>query len=221
MEITAGKKYGKLTVLHKACQNKYLCACDCGNTIEVFGYHLVSGNTKSCGCLKDTVHVGEKYGKLTVLEKSDRVVKNGPHYWKCKCDCGNIVEVLPAALRDGRAKSCGCIRNVVTIGKRFGNLLVAEKVKTGSNKACKSICKCDCGNTVEFYNSQLISGYAISCGCIPNGKLKVNDAHVKEVFAKLYIELEHKEIFKKEMAKKLNISRPTLDKWIREQKGSV
>ena len=30
---------------------KWLCKCECGNTTEVIGRDLKSGNTKSCGCL--------------------------------------------------------------------------------------------------------------------------------------------------------------------------
>ena len=57
--------------------------------------------------------VGMKFGRLTVLERGrDRVSKNGRKriYWRCKCDCGNIKEVLGDNLRCGYTKSCGCIQ---------------------------------------------------------------------------------------------------------------
>lgn len=52
-----GRKFGKLTVLEELTKRKhgnkvYKCVCDCGNTIDVIGYSLKTGNTKSCGCLK-------------------------------------------------------------------------------------------------------------------------------------------------------------------------
>lgn len=31
---------------------QWICKCDCGNTVIVPGVHLVTGNTKSCGCRK-------------------------------------------------------------------------------------------------------------------------------------------------------------------------
>lgn len=52
------------------------CQCHCGNFFIVDGYSLRSGHTKSCGCLKGNKinEIGNKYGKLTVIEnmKSDK-----------------------------------------------------------------------------------------------------------------------------------------------------
>lgn len=54
-EIT-GKKFERLTVIKrvensKSGQTRWLCRCDCGNETIVWGGHLRSGHTKSCGCL--------------------------------------------------------------------------------------------------------------------------------------------------------------------------
>ena len=50
-----GNKYGRLTVKSRAESNtrrtKWLCLCDCGNEKVVSGENLMSGHTKSCGCL--------------------------------------------------------------------------------------------------------------------------------------------------------------------------
>lgn len=50
---------------------------------------------------------GEKFGKITVIEKSHKRSTNGQIFWKCVCECGNKNEVVGFALRYGRAKSCG------------------------------------------------------------------------------------------------------------------
>lgn len=52
--------------------------------------------------------VGQKFGKLLVLELSQS--GNGYRKWKCKCECGNICYIPTKTLRNGTAKSCGCIR---------------------------------------------------------------------------------------------------------------
>ena len=51
-----GQTFNRLTVLgrspHNTNQNKpkWICRCECGKIVEVGGYELKSGNTKSCGC---------------------------------------------------------------------------------------------------------------------------------------------------------------------------
>ena len=51
-----GNKYGRLFVISFACRRRgrtmFVCACSCGSIVEVQSGHLVSGDTKSCGCLK-------------------------------------------------------------------------------------------------------------------------------------------------------------------------
>lgn len=53
-----GRKYNKLTVLQKDCDNqrrKVICQCDCGNIVSVRLDHVKSNRTKSCGCLRKQV----------------------------------------------------------------------------------------------------------------------------------------------------------------------
>lgn len=48
-----GRKFGELIVLGVNFIDKKLhCQCDCGNYTYVKGKHLISGHTKSCGCLQ-------------------------------------------------------------------------------------------------------------------------------------------------------------------------
>lgn len=50
-----GQKFGRLTVIeYRGIKNtfaQWLCKCDCGNSVEVIGRSLRTGNTRSCGCL--------------------------------------------------------------------------------------------------------------------------------------------------------------------------
>lgn len=56
-----GQTFGRLKVirsygLDKHNRKLWACECECGNTVVVNSSHLVSGHTKSCGCLqKDLV----------------------------------------------------------------------------------------------------------------------------------------------------------------------
>lgn len=57
--------------------------------------------------LKDIT--GQKFGKLTVIEKVG-ATKQGNAVWLCKCDCGNTCAVRSVLLRSGETTSCGCYR---------------------------------------------------------------------------------------------------------------
>jgi hypothetical protein len=52
---------------------------------------------------------GNKYGKLIVLKKAD-YKKGNRIVWKCRCDCGNEVDVAGIYLTQGDTKSCGCLK---------------------------------------------------------------------------------------------------------------
>ena len=57
---------------------------------------------------KEGIKIGEKYGRLTVLEKTSK--KQGTNYlYKCKCDCGNIKLVSSGRLGISTF-SCGCYK---------------------------------------------------------------------------------------------------------------
>lgn len=64
-----GLRFGRLTVVSRAENVRNLtrwnCLCDCGNKTVVYGGHLNSGATKSCGCLnKEMVSERQKtHGK--------------------------------------------------------------------------------------------------------------------------------------------------------------
>ena len=116
-----GQKFGKLKALYPT--NKYKnshilwhCRCDCGKELDVIGASLISGNTKSCGCIKRQACnfvqlkkdlTGQKFGYLTVLEETDKR-EYGKIIWKCQCDCGNIVYLNTSRLTSGNDTSCGC-----------------------------------------------------------------------------------------------------------------
>lgn len=111
-----GKKFGKLTVIHRE-DNKngkpmWLCQCECGNRKIIAGSHLREGVTKSCGCLysESALNIsGNKFGKLTAKKPVGKN-KKGQIIWLCKCDCGKMCEIPSSSLVSGNSKSCGCSR---------------------------------------------------------------------------------------------------------------
>jgi hypothetical protein len=139
-----GQQFGRLTALKvlysEKGQRMWLCKCECGNELVVRANSLLSGNTQSCGCLrsdrnkersKDQVIdlVGEKFNFLTVIKQAEKKTHYG-QYWICKCDCGNIIEVLGTSLRNNRVLSCGCRR------QSFGEYQI-EQILKEQNKMYK------------------------------------------------------------------------------------
>lgn len=52
--------------------------------------------------------INQKFNKLLVLRRLPNQGKKV--MWECKCDCGNLTQVLTSNLKCGRTKSCGCLR---------------------------------------------------------------------------------------------------------------
>lgn len=93
-----GEKLGMLTVIGQAPstvkgQRRWVCRCDCGTEKIVMGSNLKRGTTVSCGCKHKKDLAGQRIGKLTVIERSDKYGSRGKRQtqlWKCRCDCGAI-----------------------------------------------------------------------------------------------------------------------------------
>ena len=56
------------------------------------------------------IKIGDKFNRLTVIEKTDKRTGNGSVIFKCLCDCGSITECPSAYLKNGHTKSCGCFK---------------------------------------------------------------------------------------------------------------
>lgn len=53
---------------------------------------------------------GQRFGRLTVVERGSPKPGCSNARWRCKCDCGNETIVLGTTLRRGESTSCGCYR---------------------------------------------------------------------------------------------------------------
>lgn len=173
-----GQRFEKLLVIketEKRIDGKVVweCKCDCGNICYVPTSRLTSGNTRSCGCLAHNspkIKIGDKFNLLTVVS----AVEGKPHYFKCKCDCGNYTEVYEYNLKKGEVKSCGCLRRKPSLkrldlkGKKFGMLTAIEYNEEKSvNGKTYWTCKCECGNIVDVLCSNLTKQDRFpSCGCM-------------------------------------------------------
>lgn len=63
---------------------------------------------------------GQRYGKLTVIDRAEN--KSEKTRWLCKCDCGKTTVAYSNNLIRGKHTSCGCVRNerVANLNKSHG-----------------------------------------------------------------------------------------------------
>lgn len=172
-------KYGKLTALEYLGKSMWRCKCECGNEKIIYGGHLESGHTKSCGCYRPprTDLTGQKFGRLIIQEWA------GNGKWQCLCECGNIVLAQTDNLKNGNTKSCGCYQKEQTskasfkdlTGQRFGKLTVLERVENDRFGHVNYKCQCDCGGITIVDVNNLRNGNTNSCGCIKSkGEMLIN-----------------------------------------------
>lgn len=62
---------------------------------------------------------GQRFGQLTVIERYSVNNKHKQTIWKCQCDCGNTTIVEGYRLKQGKCKSCGCLRKRKGIVRSF------------------------------------------------------------------------------------------------------
>lgn len=56
---------------------------------------------------------GQKYGRLTVIERLFERSGYLSSTWVCRCDCGNETRVFVGNLKNGTSRSCGCLRKEI------------------------------------------------------------------------------------------------------------
>jgi len=188
-----GNRYGYLTVVEEADDLHKLpnytgvtweCKCDCGTVCYARGNKLLLGLKKSCGCKKYSINsisnkqtarklaearIGTKNNFLTITGISDNTFNSGHGYiYKCKCDCGNEIEVRSSNLK-GQI-SCGKCqlskRNKVDLsGKQYQYFKVISLSNVKNKDRFCWECLCGCGKTFYATTQFIVDGKKSSCGC--------------------------------------------------------
>lgn len=166
-----GEKFGELTVIEYNKENrKWLCKCNCGNTVYKRSWDLRNGKAKTCGCSvgksKRRIDiVGKKFGYVVPTE-----YLGGSNY-KCRCECGREVILPSYKIRTVPDVSCGCKLNQVKrtdiTGKKIGHLEVIKYLGYGKYR-----CKCDCGNIEDFSTYYIKSKDEPMCSQCSKNKLQ-------------------------------------------------
>ena len=158
---------------------------------------------------------GQTFGRLTVLELTDKKDNDNRWVWKCVCSCENrtIVYTSMHKLKSKNTKSCGCLQKEKVIaknkagtldlsGQKFGMLTAIEidSNRRGSHGEIYWKCKCDCGNYTSVALGELRRGLygndkrpgTQSCGC---SSKSVGENRIKEILKKLNINFEREKTF--------------------------
>lgn len=125
--------------------------------------------------LKDLT--GDKFGRLTVINRSKNIGKHAA--WLCKCECGNVKIIRSDHLIYGYTKSCGCLEKEA---RQSGNHKIHSvsntrimKIFYGMKKRCYNkkssnfknyggrgikICNEWLANPEKFYEWSMQNGYS-------------------------------------------------------------
>ena len=132
------KSFGRLVVIDLLRLDRnghyiWSCLCECGNQTRSSTHDLLSGHTKSCGCLRKElliarshrrsvpVEIGARFSNLVVLEECGRNYRKRLIV-RVACDCGRNSIVEFGNLLQGVTKSCGCKKY------RLGSLRNGERL---------------------------------------------------------------------------------------------
>lgn len=105
------------------------------------------------GYMQKAELIGERFGMLTVIEKT-KETQDRYALWRCKCDCGGEIYANTKRLKRGTITNCGCIpKNTVgkgsiaedLSGQVFGSLTVLERAENRNGRVAWK-CRCKCGN---------------------------------------------------------------------------
>jgi hypothetical protein len=120
---------------------------------------------------------GQRYGMLSVISKTEKRNAAGNIIWKCRCDCGNEVEVCTLHLKDGHTQSCGCLGHKKRLEANTKHRLYHEriyKIWQGMKSRCQSkgtpnyqhygakgVTVCDAWQDfIPFYEWAMANGYS-------------------------------------------------------------
>jgi hypothetical protein len=184
-----GKRFENLTVLYrvediikdgKRRRLRWHCLCDCGIEFDVISDNLKRRPNMTCNeCAKKIRgesqrknNVGNKYGRLTILEI---LSSTGATKVRCVCDCGNEYIGCQTDIVSGHTQSCGCLHREITsqintkdwtgCTSEYGVEFLYQDCMNASGQWLWR-CRCGvCGNEFTALPAKVNNGHITSCGC--------------------------------------------------------
>lgn len=96
---------------------------------------------------------GQRCGRLFVIDIAERAVNGTSIKWNCLCDCGIRTVVAGTALRSGKTKSCGCLKDELT-AKRFRKHLKGTELLQDVRKQMIIRCYLERSSDYKWYGAR-------------------------------------------------------------------
>lgn len=120
-------------------------------------------------------YTGQKFNRLTSVRFDRR--ENKETYWLFLCDCGNEKILRIQDVKNGKTKSCGCVKRYEDLtGQKFERYTFI-KFNRIEDDVTYWLCKCDCGIEKIVKASSIKSGATKSCGCYGKWKMSGENNH--------------------------------------------
>jgi hypothetical protein len=110
---------------------------------------------------------GMRFGHLQVKHRNGSDAQNNA-LWLCRCDCGNEASIRGNFLNKQRfcSKQCRLYREPMRVditGKRFGELVAVDYIRSTKSGQSVWAFKCDCGTLVNIVHSNVLTGRTKRC----------------------------------------------------------
>lgn len=92
---------------------------------------------------------GQRFGRLTVIKRTDEIATNKSAKWHCVCDCGNYCIKASSSLRRFEKSSCGCWKSEIT-SKLFKKYDIKNKKLYEVWQGMRS--RCNCKGNSDYHN---------------------------------------------------------------------
>ena len=146
-----GEKYNRLTVIKfhhsdKRWRKWYSVKCDCGDEKIVMGSAMISGNTKSCGCLAQEVKANKRipgnYSEVTaIILGYKRHAKRRGYKWELtRNDINNIIK-MPCFYCGSEPNNIKKIKNSVGNGLKYSGIDRMDNTKNYTKENTVPCCK--------------------------------------------------------------------------------
>lgn len=130
---------------------------------------------------------GKQFENLTVLYRGEDIINNGKKRrvrWRCRCNCGNELDVISDNLKKRPSMTCNeCAKKrradkqrIDRCGNKYGRLTILKTIPNTHPTRVK--CKCDCGNTYIGVQTDIVIGHTQSCGCLQRDR--ASESNIKD-----------------------------------------